>query len=132
MQQYQTYQNGYSFPNKQNSNTFLKSNINVNNNIPAKKHKVVKFDDNVVIYNVESYKELNKKFCYNEEEALANYYGIQSYENTHFNDYKFLYENKNNNNYNNYNYNYNNYNKNYYNATKHKKKSNSECSCIIL
>ena len=36
--------------------------------------KTVTFKDTVIIYDVESYKEHNKKFCFNEEEGLAEFY----------------------------------------------------------
>ena len=63
-----------SFPTNQNSNEFINNGYNVKTPNGKKGAKKVKFNDTVVIYNVESYKDLNKKLCYNEEEGLAEFY----------------------------------------------------------
>ena len=63
-----------SFPTNQNSNEFINNGYNANTPKGKKVAKKVKFNDTVVIYNVESFKDLNKKLCYNEEEGLAEFY----------------------------------------------------------
>lgn len=56
--------------------TYPNSNEVTNNEISQKrkKGKIVSFNETIVIYNVESYKEHNKKFTYNEEEGLSEFY----------------------------------------------------------
>ena len=63
-----------SLPTSHNSNIGITNELKVKN-ISEKRHlKNVTFNDTVVIYSVESYKEHNKKNCYNEEEGLAEFY----------------------------------------------------------
>ena len=56
--------------------TYPNSNeANSNDNfIKTKKGKNVSFNETIIFYNVESYKDHNKKFTYNEEEGLAEFY----------------------------------------------------------
>ena len=110
----QINQNNISLPTQQNINTTINTNIN-----NLKKNKHVTFQDTITIYSVESYKELTKKMCYNEEEGLAQYYRNAPYgsgRNSHpFYDYKSY---------------YNNVLKPRQNRPK--KHSDSECTCKIL
>ena len=68
----QINENSYgSLPtNQSNYNGIVNNNINLNKKKPE---KMVKFNQNVEIYNIESYKELNKELTYNEEEGLAEF-----------------------------------------------------------
>jgi hypothetical protein len=107
-QVFQTKRN-YQFSTNPNNNVLI------NNYFNTKKEggiqKKVKFNNEVEIYNVESYKEHNKKFCYNEEEELDNLnkkeFGYNDY---YFNKYANQFNNDGNN----------------------KVKNKSECCCIIL
>ena len=57
--------------------TYPNSNEVTSDEIICKKRKSeknVSFNETIVIYNVESYKEHNKQFTYNEEEGLAEFY----------------------------------------------------------
>ena len=64
-----------SFPTYQNSNELINYRNHLNTPQKVKKDiKKVNFNDTVVIFNVESYKDHNKKFCYSEEEGLAEFY----------------------------------------------------------
>ena len=63
-----------SFPTLQNSNELNNNEISVNTIKEKKISKNVKFNDQVVVYSVESYKDLNKLLTYNEEEGLAEFY----------------------------------------------------------
>ena len=112
-----TNQTGYEQMTNYNNNinTNPNNNVLINNYFNTKKEggiqKKVKFNNEVEIYNVESYKEHNKKFCYNEEEELDNLnkkeFGYNDY---YFNKYANQFNNDGNN----------------------KVKNKSECCCIIL
>lgn len=70
------YKNESSFsslPTSHNSNTGINKQI-LKTPLEKRHLKTVTFNDSVVIYSVESYKDHNKKFCYNEEEGLAEFY----------------------------------------------------------
>ena len=63
-----------SLPTSHNSNIGINKGINLKNINKKRQLKAVSFKDTVIIYDVESYKELNKKLCFNEEEGLAEFY----------------------------------------------------------
>ena len=58
----------------QNNNNLIQyyPNTNCTNLVTKKNNKKVTFNTDVVVYNVESYKAHNKKFCYNEDEEFEN------------------------------------------------------------
>lgn len=92
--------------NTNNSNDLTKRNMN----------KRVTFNDEVIIYNVKSYKEHNKKFCYNEDETYQHLYNkTYGYNNSYSNVNKYLNKYKNNNN-----------------ISQQNGKDKSDCCCIIL
>ena len=113
-----TNQTGYEQMTYYNNhiNTNPNNNILINNYFNTKKgggiQKKVKFNNEVEIYNVESYKAHNKKFCYNGEDELENLnkkeYGYNDY---YFNKYANHFNTNDENN---------------------KVKNKSECCCIIL
>ena len=124
----------YSNSSSQNSNQI--KNNNINKNITKK----VKFNTDVEVYKVESYKEHNKKFCFREEEELNDLYEIENgkqfdpnskskFKNLKSSIIKNDTLNKNNN-YNNYN-SYNN-NNDYFNNYQKSNKEKSDCCCIIF
>ena len=63
-----------SLPTSHNSNIGISNGQNLKNINEKRQLKTVTFKDTVIIYDVESYKEHNKKFCFNEEEGLAEFY----------------------------------------------------------
>ena len=63
-----------SFPTHQNSNQLNYNSINVNMVKGKKTSKNVKFNDRVIVYSVESYKELNKLLTYDEMEGFAEFF----------------------------------------------------------
>ena len=69
--------NENSFSYLSTSHNSKEMNINgYNENIATKKKqlKKVNFKETITIYDVESYKEHNKMFTYNEQEGLAEYF----------------------------------------------------------
>ena len=58
-------------------------NKNVNNFNKKKSNKKVSFNNNVVVINVESYKDYNKLYSYDEEDIYNNYIMKDEYQN-HF------------------------------------------------
>ena len=66
-EQMTNYNNYISFDQDQNG--LIKNN---NYNKGKDIHKKVKFNNKVEIFNVESYKELNKQLCFNENDELEN------------------------------------------------------------
>ena len=118
-----------------NSNSQISSQIK-NNNINKSNTKKVKFNTDVEVYKVESYKEHNKKFCFKEEEELYDLYEIEngktfdSNTKSKFNNLKSsIIKNDTLNKHNNYN-NYNN--NNYFNNYQKNNKEKSDCCCIIF
>ena len=113
----------YSLPTSHNSNLGI-NNIPKLKNINEKKSlKTVTFNDTVVIYSVESYKELNKKLCYNEEEGLAEFYKeFPSEYNARI--YGKYYNNNNNN--------YNKYFGGFRNPNVTRRNVDPECCCNIM
>ena len=74
--------NDYSISSIQTNNTRNKQIINKNaNNFNKKKNKKVTFNNNVVVINVESYKEFNRLYSYNEEDIINNYIMKDEYQN---------------------------------------------------
>ena len=69
-----------TYPGYQNynniNNNYPYSNNQINNyvNLNTDKKKVT-FNRDVVVYNVESYKAHNKKYCYNEDENYEHLFG---------------------------------------------------------
>ena len=122
------YSNSYS----QISNQLKTNNINPN------KTKKVKFNTDVEVYKVESYKEHNRKFCFREEEELYDLYEMENgkqYDGnskSKFNNLKSsIIKNDTLNKHNYYN-NQNNNNNNYYNNYQQNNKEKSDCCCIIF
>ncbi len=72
---------------KQNPNKLINQNLNTYK--LAQKLKNLTFLETITIYDVESYKELNKLLTYDEEEGLREYYKSHHH---HFYDYKSLYD----------------------------------------
>ena len=56
--------------NQSNYNRIVNNNINLNKKKPK---KIFQINQNVEVFNIESYKELNKKLTYNEEEGFAEF-----------------------------------------------------------
>ena len=82
----------YISQTNQNPNKLINTNANVNQNFNNKTKKIPKkvtFKDTIIIYNVESYKELNKLMTYNKEEGLLEYYASRRHP---IYDYKSLYD----------------------------------------
>ena len=105
--------NDNSISSIQTDNTRNKEIVNKNtNNINKKKSKkMVRFNNNVVVINVESYKDYNKLYSYDDEDIYNNYLMKNEYQN--------YYENVVNNN---------NINKKYETP----KKKENECCCNIF
>ena len=97
----------YIYPN---SNNQIRNYVNFNTNNQQKK---VTFNKDVVVYNVESYKEHNKKFCYKEDEQYEYLFGKKK------NGYNDYYYKKYSNQFNNP-------------KDSIKKEDNNKCCCIIL
>ena len=77
----------YSQQTNKNSNQILNKNLEGNNTIQKPK-KNVTFNENIIIYDVESYKELNKLLTYDDKQGLEEYYRSHHHG---FYDYKSLY-----------------------------------------
>ena len=87
----------------------------INNYVYTNNNKKVTFNKDVVVYNVESYKEHNKKFCYNEDEQYAHLFEKKE---QGYNDYYFKkYANQFNN---------------HRDSFKKENKNKDDCCCIIL
>ena len=80
---YPIYQTGYA--GTINSNIIYPYNYRIKN--PKYINKKVTFNRNVIIYNVESYKEHNKKYCYKEDEEFKNL--LRNNYKYGYNDYRF-------------------------------------------
>jgi hypothetical protein len=115
-----TNQTGYEQMTNYNNiiNTNPNNNVLINNYFNTKKEggiqKKVKFNNEVEIYNVESYKEHNKKFCYNINEEDYQYLNSEDKYKENFN--KYLKKFKNNNNYN----------------VQQKTEKSNDCCCILI
>ena len=111
---YPIYQTGYE--GMINKSIIYPYNYRIKN--PKYINKKVTFNRNVVIYNVESYKEHNKKNCYNEDEEFENLlkkkYKDGCYNNYYFKKYSGKFKN------------------NKKMIIQKKGEDNSECCCIIL
>ena len=132
-----------NYPNSSNLLSTQKNYNNANKNIIKK----VKFNYDVEVFNVESYKEHNKLFTFKEEEEIKDLYDIEIGKNisrrSRFSNLKssihksrkMINNELNNSNKNNFNNNI--YNKNYFNNNKNNNfnKNNysekSDCCCII-
>ena len=132
-----------NYPNRSNLLSTQKNYNNANKNIIKK----VKFNYDVEVFNVESYKEHNKLFTFKEEEEIKDLYDIEIGKNisrrSRFSNLKssihksrkMINNELNNSNKNNFNNNI--YNKNYFNNNKNNNfnKNNysekSDCCCII-
>ena len=116
---YQSQNSLSSFPT--NSNGLISKAVVDTGGLYVKPKKKVTFNQTVTFFNVESYKELNKLLCYDEEDGLKEYYRSLPYgANPHnYYDYKSLYDLHKKTN--------------YKKATNNKirKENNNEC-CIIL
>ena len=80
----------YISQNQQFSNQLINPNTNAYG-LPQRLPKKVTFLETITIYNVESFKELNKLLTYNAEEGLQEYMRSHSHP---FYDYKSLYDHK--------------------------------------
>lgn len=119
------YQNYYASPIKDptiyNDNTNANNSNQITQNLTGQVNnnkitKKVKFDDkNIHIINVESYKEHNRKFCYNPEEDEEDLFNDRGYGGGYgYNDYYYKkYAEK-------------------FNQTPVQKEQESKCCCIIL
>ena len=133
-----------NYPNSSNLLSTQNNYNNANKNIIKK----VKFNYDVEVFNVESYKEHNKLFTFKEEEEIKDLYDIEIGKNisrrSRFSNLKSyihksrkMINNELNNNNKNNNFNNNIYNKNYFNNNKNNNfnKNNysekSDCCCII-
>ena len=87
------YQNSLSsFPT--NPNGLIAKPVVNTGGLYVKPKKKVTFYETVTFFNIESYKELNKKLCYDEEDGLREYYRSLPYganPHNHY-DYKSLYD----------------------------------------
>ena len=115
--------------NQSNYNGIVNNNINLNKIKPEKNFK---FNQNVEVYNIESYKALNKELTYNEEEGLAELLK----ENPNFklfnDDFKrHLSQDSNSNNTRNYN-SVNSQFGNFRNPNAMRRNVDPQCCCIIL
>lgn len=86
----------YTLPMNQTQNQLINENINKNNLDNTKKKKVT-FVETVTVYDVESFKAINKLLTYDENEGLKEFYKTSPYKHN-FYDYKSLYDHKHNRN----------------------------------
>lgn len=110
--------NDNSFSTNSNSNEMIINGLRAKLANEKKATKKVQFNDTVVIYNVESYKQHNKEFCYDEQEGFEEF-------SKEFPDYFAR-------RFNNYNNNQNTYSNAYRNPNVTRKYVDPECCCIIL
>ena len=103
--------NGYYIKDSTGKIYFVSNlnNVKKNNN-----NKKVNFNNKITIYDVESYKEHNKKFCYNINEEDYQYLNSEDKYKENFN--KYLKKFKNNNNYN----------------VQQKTEKSNDCCCILI
>ena len=111
--------NGNSFSTNSNSNRMIINRIKKNLPNEKKEEKKVRFNEIIVIYNVESYKQHNKEFTYDEEKGYEEF--TREFPNYFANQYNQYKNNK-----------YFNGIKAYGNPNVTRKYVDPDCCCIVI